>query len=180
MKIINEKGKLFGIINIIDLMVLVMVLAVVAAVGVKLFGTRAAEAVTQKSDCWMEVEIYGCMPDRVEEVLRQNLIGERLVSGNSYMNATIEDVWVEDCIISGNAADGKICYNVDAIKKNILVLIKTQVSPDTASPTIGSQDMRAGKTFIVKTQTFESSGVIRYVEIGEYTGTKPAGADEGK
>lgn len=35
-KIINEKGKLFGIINVIDLIVLVVILAVIAA-GVKFF-----------------------------------------------------------------------------------------------------------------------------------------------
>lgn len=33
MKIINEKGKLFGIINVVDLLVLVAAIAVVAGVG---------------------------------------------------------------------------------------------------------------------------------------------------
>jgi len=32
---------------------------------------------------------------------------------------------------------------------------------------VGSQELRAGKTFIVKTQTFECSGTVRYVQIGE-------------
>lgn len=36
MKIIDEKGRLFGKINLIDLLVIVLVVAVVAAVGWKL------------------------------------------------------------------------------------------------------------------------------------------------
>ena len=37
MKIINEKGKLFGVINIVDLLVVLAVIAVAAGIGYKLF-----------------------------------------------------------------------------------------------------------------------------------------------
>ena len=40
MKIINEKGKLFGLINIVDLLVLIAAVAVAAGVGYKLFRDR--------------------------------------------------------------------------------------------------------------------------------------------
>ena len=43
MKIINEKGKLFGIINVVDLLVLVAAIAVVAGVGYKLFAKQIKE-----------------------------------------------------------------------------------------------------------------------------------------
>ena len=43
MKIINEKGKLFGIINVVDLLVLVAAIAVVAGVGYKLFAQQIKE-----------------------------------------------------------------------------------------------------------------------------------------
>ena len=178
MKIVNEKGKLFGIINVVDLLVLLMIIAVIGVVGTKLFGTKVAEVTQPKSDCYMEVELYGCLPSRYDEVFRQDLVGERLVSGNSYMPATIEDVWLEDCLVSGTDDEGTVQYKIDSAKKNIVFLIKTQVSPDSASPAIGSQEMRAGKTFIVKTQTFETSGTIRYVNIGEYTGNGKANAVE--
>ena len=38
MKIIDEKGRLFGKINLIDLLVIVLVIAIIAAVGWKLVG----------------------------------------------------------------------------------------------------------------------------------------------
>ncbi|MBR5756507.1 MAG: hypothetical protein IKX96_03005, partial [Firmicutes bacterium] len=56
-------------------------------------------------------------------------------------------------------------------QKNVIVLVKCQVAEGTPSPKIGSQELRAGKTFIVKTQRFECSGTIRYVELGEYNST---------
>ena len=43
MKLINEKGKLFGVINVVDLLVLLAVIAVAAGVGYKLFAPQIAE-----------------------------------------------------------------------------------------------------------------------------------------
>ncbi|MGF0096348.1 DUF4330 domain-containing protein [Peptoniphilus sp. SGI.035] len=57
MKIIDKKGRLFGLINIVDLLVIILILAIVA-VGVKRFGTKAAvgEATTKKGIITAEVK----------------------------------------------------------------------------------------------------------------------------
>ena len=46
MKLIDEKGRLFGKINLIDLLVVLLIVAVLAAVVWKLGGKKAAAAVT--------------------------------------------------------------------------------------------------------------------------------------
>jgi hypothetical protein len=167
MKIINEKGKLFGIINVVDLLVLVAIVVVVGAIGVQLFGQKINDAVSPQVDLTAEVVIIGTAPRLVDEILRQDLVGERLVAGNEYMNATITDVWLEDYVMQAIRDDGVIVDATDPSKKDVVIEIKTKVAKDTPSPKIGSQELRAGKTFIVKTQTFECSGTIRYVEIGQ-------------
>ena len=45
MKIIDEKGRLFGKLNLIDLLVIILLIAAVAAVAWKLVGKKAAETV---------------------------------------------------------------------------------------------------------------------------------------
>ncbi|MDI9493901.1 MAG: DUF4330 domain-containing protein [Bacillota bacterium] len=167
MKIINEKGKLFGIINVVDLLVLVAIVVVAGAIGVQLFGQKINDAVSPQVDLTAEVVIIGTAPRLVDEILRQDLVGERLVAGNEYMNATITDVWLEDYVMQAIRDDGVIVDATDPSKKDVVIEIKTKVAKDTPSPKIGSQELRAGKTFIVKTQTFECSGTIRYVEIGQ-------------
>ncbi len=155
--------------NIIDIVVIAIIIIAIAVVGVKLLGDKVTDAVAEKVDCYAEVVIVGAQPRIYEEVLRQDLVGEKMVSGNSFLSSTIEDVWLEDYIVQLPTSDGKTVDSLDPTCKNIVVLVKTQVAPDTASPKIGSQEVRAGKTFIVKTQKFETSGTIRYVEFGEYT-----------
>ena len=143
MKIINEKGKLFGLINIVDLLVLIAAVAVAAGVGYKLFAPQIKESVQP------QVELTA------------------LVSGNSYVNGTIEDMKIEDYAQQVTTADGRIVTAVDPDKKDIVFTIKTTVPKGTATPSIGTQEVRAGRTFIVKTNDFETSGNIDSVDIAE-------------
>lgn len=172
MKLINEKGKLFGIINLVDLIVLLLIVAIVAVVGVKLFGTKAVEVVSTKSDCYAEVEVIGAYSRLYDEVDRQmdKLIGSRMVTGNEFLNATIEDIWYEPYTVIATNSDGQIVESTDDLRLNIVFVVKTQVAPDSATFSLGSQELRAGKTFIIKAQTLETSGTIRYVNLGEYDG----------
>ena len=147
-------------INIIDIIVILVILAAIAVVGVKLAGDKVQDAVSSKVNCYAEVEIYDVKSSIEEEVKRQGLVGERIVSGNSYMNASVEKVWFE----AQNPAD-----DLKPEMNKMVVLIKTKVAEGTASPAVGSQELRAGKDYIVKTQTFEMTGTVRYVELGNYT-----------
>ena len=170
MKIVDEKGKLFGLINIVDLLVVILIIAIVGVVAVKILGDKATNVIATKVDCYIEVTMDGLYPEIVDEAMRQGLPGQRLVSGNEYVSgAVIVDIWEKEFIARIETEDGFISA-VDPTKKGMTVLIKTQVPPDTAAPTIGSQDLKAGKAYIVKTQTFEREGIITRVEIGTYTG----------
>ena len=46
MKIIDKKGKLFGLVNIVDLIVLLLVVAVIGVVATKLMGSKVTNAVS--------------------------------------------------------------------------------------------------------------------------------------
>lgn len=167
MKIINEKGKLFGIINVVDLVVLLAVICVLGAIVWQLLGSKVNDAVSDQVEMTMVVAIAGAHPDLVAEVERQDLVGEKIVTGNQYLDAYISNVWTDDYVIQAITDDGKVLDAVDPTKKDIMVEIKSKVAKGTASPKIGSQEVRAGRTYIVKTQTFECSGTIYFVDIAD-------------
>ena len=64
-------------------------------------------------------------------------------------------------------ADGRIVDALDGTKKDLVFTIETTVPEGTASPTIGTQEVRAGRTFIVKTNDFETTGNIDMVDIAD-------------
>ncbi len=167
MKIINEKGKLFGIINVVDLVVLLAVICVLGAIVWQLLGSKVNDAVSDQVEMTMVVAIAGAHPDLVAEVERQDLVGKKIVTGNQYLDAYISNVWTDDYVIQAITDDGQVLDAVDPTKKDIMVEIKSKVAKGTASPKIGSQEVRAGRTYIVKTQTFECSGTIYFVDIAD-------------
>ena len=164
MKIINEKGKLFGIINVVDLLVLVAAIAVVAGVGYKLFAKQIA---SPQVSLTMTVRVRGATPFLVNEVQRNSQVGKSLVNGNSYVNAQITDMKIDDYNQQVTTADGRIVTATDPEKKDLVFTITTKVSKGTPAPAIGTQEVRAGRTFIVKTNDFETTGNIDSVDIAD-------------
>lgn len=167
MKIINEKGKLFGVINIVDLLVLVAAIAVIAGVGYKLFAPQIAEATSKQVPMTVVVRVRGATPFLVEEVERNSQVGKKIVSGSSYTEAVITDMQIEPYDQQVTTADGQIVTARDPDKRDLVFTIETTVAEGTAAPSIGTQEVRAGRTFIVKTNDFETTGNIDSVQIGE-------------
>ena len=59
MKIVNEKGKLFGIINVVDLLILLVIVAVAGGVFWQLLGTQVANKVAPQVDLILSlIHIY--------------------------------------------------------------------------------------------------------------------------
>lgn len=167
MKIVNEKGKLFGIINVVDLLILIVIVAIVGGVGWKVLGPQVSDRVSPQVDLTTEMVVIGTTPRIVNEITRQDPVGLHLVGGNEFLPAIIEDYWIEDYVVQAITDEGIIVDAKDPSKKDVVFLIKTKVSAGTPSPKIGSQEVRAGKTFILKTQTMEVIATIRYVQIDE-------------
>lgn len=167
MRLVNEKGKLFGIVNPVDLMIFIVIIVIISAIGVRLFSKQVNEAVSPNVKLTAEIVVIGTPPRIIKEIERQNLVGERLVSGNEFMDAKITKVTIEPYIMQAVTSDGKVVDAQDPSKKDIVFEIETMVPKGTPSPKMGSQELRAGKTFILKTQAFESIGTIRYVEIDQ-------------
>ena len=155
MKIVNEKGKLFGIINPIDLIVIIAIIAVIAAVGVKFLRAPVEAAVAPKQEMEVTLRVRGAMPSLVEaaEAIQP---GTKLIAGNDYVaDASVVEVKVEDYVYTIADDKGVTVETVDPMKKDIIIVVKGTGSPTDAILKIGNQEVRTGRGFIFKTNTVE-------------------------
>nr|WP_242855604.1 DUF4330 domain-containing protein [Ruminiclostridium josui] len=91
MKLIDEKGRLFGKVNIIDLVVVLLVLLLAAAVGYKVLSPKIASSPTAQGEVTAVVKCTF----RTDTVVSQVKAGQQLVFGTDYVpNATIAEVKV--------------------------------------------------------------------------------------
>ena len=149
MKLVDEKGRLFGKINLIDLLVIVLVIAIVAAVGWKLVGKKAAAAV---SDNQHELTFTVSFEDQPLAVAQfaETQVGKQLVNNAKLIPAEIAEV----------------SSLFDASERSwwLDVTVKATATFSGNVWKVGSQEVRVGYEYILKTSEFELTGIITGME----------------
>jgi len=168
MKLINEKGKLFGIINLVDLACILIVLLLVVGVGWNIFGNQVQEVVSTTTTMTTTLRIRGTPPYLLESVDVNELVGEQLVMGSGYVSdAYITDVWLEPYVMQTQDSNGVIHDAQDPSKMDVMIVIESEIAANSSILKIGTQEVRAGRTFLLKTRTFEKEAHIDSVIVNE-------------
>lgn len=168
MKLFDKKGRLFGKLNIIDLLVILLVVAVIAAVGVKLTGTDLTQS-NQLTNGEMKDVSYSVLCRMVHvdvaDALEETEVGKQLMSNGEL---------VESCYITGVerrpyyetylTEDGEIRKVPLEDYCELLFTIGGEAPYVENSYLIGTQEIRVGKSHIVKTVTMELTGTVMEME----------------
>ena len=167
MKVVDEKGKLFGKLNIIDLLVIILIIAAVAVVGVKVLGggdnggTSATRLTYTVRMTAQDAELV----DRVAEYVDTST-GKRdqLMAGGNLLNAYIVDYWTEPTRYNRMSNGGVELFDAEEAEAaglvDICFVIEANVG-NTVTNEVGTQEVRIGKTHIIKTAHMEfDCGVI--------------------
>ncbi len=150
MKIIDEKGRLFGKLNLIDLaVVLVIILAAVALIW-KFGGQKAVQTVTAKP---IRVTYTVLCEDVPADVcaFADSQIDEKLVNSGKILDATLIDVATSEA--------------EDADSLDLYLTVDASASFTEQVYKVGSQDVRVGLEYIFKTAEFELTGIVSNMEV---------------
>ena len=152
MKIIDEKGRLFGKINLIDLLLVVLLIAAVAAVAWKLVGKKAVETV---SDTGRTITYTVTVEDVNREAAEfaATQVGKSLVNNSKVVSASITDTAVTD--------------RTDSAHVDLAVTISGSGQFTGNVYKVGAQEVRVGYEYIVKTSEFELTGIITAMTVAE-------------
>ena len=148
MKLIDEKGRLFGKINLIDLLVVLLIVAVLAAVVWKLGGKKAAAAVTGADKKAVEFED---VPADIAEYAKTQT-QKSLVNDSKLIDAVITDVQTE-------------VYANDFDHVRLYITVEASASFTGNVYKVGPQEVRVGYEYILKTSEFELTGLISALEV---------------
>lgn len=167
MKIIDQKGRLFGFINVVDFTVLLAVIFAIGAVCVTLFAPTIKEVTSPSVNMTAVFRIRGASEYLQAQIENNPLEGEEFISGNDYIGVFIKSVETAPYEYQVTLDSGEVITTCDPTKLDYIITVETPVSKGTAVPKIGSQEVRAGRTFIIKTQEFETNSLIVSVDIDD-------------
>lgn len=161
MKIIDEKGKLFGLINIIDLSVVLVILLVIGAIGFKSFQAEPVNVETK--DVLVTVKCTYLKTDAIPKAFNK---GDRLVASNNYVpNAFIEEVEYYTSDYGAETDDGRVVSAKHPLLTDAIVTIKAKINVSGPIMKIGPQEIRIGSTYLVKTSNAEAYGIVESITV---------------
>lgn len=152
MKIVDEKGRLFGKVNLIDLLVLSLVIAAAAALIWKTAGKKAAEHAAKPLRATYTV-LCAETPKEICD-FAETQVGEKLLNNAVFLDAVITECRAEPS--SPDAPDGA---------QDLYITIDAAATTANNVYKVASQEIRTGYEYNVKTPYFELPGVICAMEV---------------
>ena len=159
-----KDGKVFGKINIIDLLVLILAVVIVAAVALKMTGRLGAvvpEVGTSISYTVrverVDSEVYENIKSFIDDAKAAGKTGDQLMSNGARLAAYVTDVTAAPAQEKTEMSVGDNYIGVVTAGKDLLDLtftVEGYVDNNTKTE-LGSQEVRVGKRHIVKTTHFE-------------------------
>lgn len=178
MKVFDEKGKLFGKINIIDLLVIVVIIIALLVVGVKLLGGNSADstpsdAESSESTSNPDLLTAAKLTYTVRVTAQREAVAEQLAQfvnpaegkkdplshgGVAVEDAYVVDYWTEPCrynMLASGEVEMIAAAEADAAGLVDICLVVEAVVEDTVTNKVGALEVRLGKSHLLKTTHME-------------------------
>lgn len=161
MKIMDEKGRLFGKLNIIDLLVLVAVAAAAFFLGGRLLGGGGGGSASQPVYLEFTVRATGVDPASYETVRQFVDVGaglrDQLMANGQLLDGYVVDVvatpHISYDILPDSSTTAVESTGADTRLDLLFTCVATVTDPITQE--LGTQEIRAGIPHILKTTHFE-------------------------
>ncbi len=161
MKWIDEKGKLWGRINIIDLALILIVLAALAFVGMKFLGKGEIAIISEKQSVTVSIFTNGVFPFVKEQMQTGDEV--RLQSNNALMGK-IERLDIRNGFALIATADGRWVEADIPEKYSIDIVINGEAVKSGDSLSIGGTPLLVGSEVTIKGPKFWVKGIIMDVQ----------------
>lgn len=160
MKIVDEKGKLFGKINLIDLLVVVVLIAAILFLAVRFTRGSGSNPINSSTKLTYTTLVSGVTQETYMEVQRQLAAAggrDQLMASGDLLDGYVTGVTATPHINYQPDSNGVVTASVEQGDNARLDLVFT-VEANVVNPIVnevGTQEVRVGKTHILKTTHFE-------------------------
>ncbi|HEY3375697.1 MAG TPA: DUF4330 domain-containing protein [Candidatus Aquicultor sp.] len=157
MAVIDEKGRVFGRINLIDFTLIIGI--VVIAVAVAVFATKSGKVVSIPENNTVDytVIVKGIRPD-VAGYIKVGDLAKKQMTQNPI--GTVKKVVLKPAQEVIDTADGKKVLAVSPVEKDAYITIETKGRAGSDLISTGNEVLRVGDRFNLVTKWFLGDSVI--------------------
>lgn len=158
MKLIDERGRLFGLINLFDLLALLALVFLLTAVGMRLVAKSNEKQAKAQVKTWIATIKCPSVPDSfAESVMKDNRI---FYETDGFVNARVVEIREEAESLRVTPVDGTtVVY--DPNLKDVYVQVEIQDDPTDEGIKVGRYAVCVGGSFTLKTQyAYSTNGLV--------------------
>lgn len=160
-RLIDDKGRLFGKINVVDIIVLVIILALAVFVGLRLSGYNGGT--THKVSVNMTWIVQPGDPRMLEEFMTLGPLKDK--DGNDLGVVVQADVVESDpLVVTGMGEDTEFSIKVSP---DVIIVVSTEGTVTKDGLKVGRFDANAGGILYLMGPGWEGPGRVLKVETGE-------------
>jgi len=161
MNLIDKRGRIFGLINIIDLLVILLILAVVGRFALK--AQQRPSAIESKN---IEVVLLVKeVRDATANVIKEGDIVSETKTNMLLGKVTNVEVIPSDTLV--NTADGRVVNYPNPILKDVYVTLVGTGTVGENATVIGNSEIRVGTILNVKTNVYSVISTVMGIRVVE-------------
>lgn len=159
MSIIDNKGRLFGKINIIDLLVVLLIAAVVARFAISTrnkptsIETKTIQAMFLVKDVREATSSVIKVGDVVREVKTNVVLGE------------VTDVRVEPSQVFVDTADGRVVAATHPVFNDVYITVEGKGTASSNAVVIGNSEIRIGTSLVLTTNIYSVTSTVVGIQV---------------
>lgn len=160
---IDKKGRIFGKINIIDLVVLILILCLIGGVIYNVFFKKdeiVAAPVKETGTATITLRIYGAYPEWVETLVE----GDELIIADQLTDMKIISVTHEKNLTTATTAEGEVVVAEHPFCVDCTIVVKGSASRDALGVTIMDELYRESESKVLRTSSYYGSARVLDVQ----------------
>lgn len=161
MNLIDKKGRIFGLINIIDLLIILLILAVVGRFALKVQQQPAGVESKNIEVVLLVKEVR----DATANVIKEGDIVRETKTNMVLGKVTKVEILPSDTLV--NTADGRVVNYPNPILKDVYVTLVGSGTAGENATVIGNSEIRVGTILNAKTNVYSVISTVMGIQVLE-------------
>lgn len=162
MKIIDNKGKIFGKLHLFDLIFFVLLIAVIIGALSKLSG---GNIVSIGNSTKVKIAYTVITEPYREDYLTCIKPGKQLADGKKFLNGEVKEVEVVDYMVSAVDNNGDVIVGAHPYEKKAIIKVIAEVDYKEPIYKLGKQEIRVGARVFLTTEDCYLSSTITDMQL---------------
>lgn len=164
MKLIDKEGRIFGKINILDFIAIVLALFLLLLAVLKVFNAQLSNLTAESELVTIEVKVSAVMDKGYFDVVK---VGDRLGEVKQYIDATVTDVEILPVEETHLDEDGNTVVSTNPLQEKAIVTFEATLPYENYKYKFGSQELRQGKTINLESDLYRYEAQIISIKVVE-------------